>query len=154
LSTFPKQINDAVVRNLRRVSHVNLSVNFKNKQYCGCCQLKYFPLLYSKCQSSIIVYLPIGQTISRADHKTSKNKQKTEYMIVGSRQWLCNIIQCVPQKSTLYRKYPIVIRVLFFGTHSRWSKKWTGSTIKRVIKTLDIIIQNVPKNQTIEITYC
>jgi hypothetical protein len=26
-------------------------------------------------------------------------------------------IQCVPQKSTLYRKYPIVIRVLFFGTH-------------------------------------
>jgi hypothetical protein len=26
-------------------------------------------------------------------------------------------IQCVPKKSTLYRNYPIVIRVLFFGTH-------------------------------------
>jgi hypothetical protein len=88
LSTFTKQINDAVVRNLRRVSHVNLLVNFKNKQYCGCCQLKCFPLLYSKCQSSIIVYLPIplGKLYHAPIHKTSKNKHKTEYMIVGSRQ--------------------------------------------------------------------
>ena len=92
LSTFTKQINDAVVRNLRRVSHVNLLVNFKNKQYCGCCQLRYFPLLYSKCQSSIIVYLPIplplalGKLYHTPIHKTSKNKHKTEYMIVGSRQ--------------------------------------------------------------------
>ena len=38
LSTFAKQINDAVVCNLRRVSYVNLLLNFKNKQYSGCCQ--------------------------------------------------------------------------------------------------------------------
>ena len=37
--------------------------------------------------------------------------------------------QCVPKKSTLYRNYPIVIRVLFFGTHCTvcLKKKWTLS---------------------------
>jgi hypothetical protein len=86
-----------VVRNLRRVSHVNLLVNFKTKQYCGCCLLKYFLLLHmSKCQDSrfnyCILACPLGKPYHAPIHKTSKNKQKTEYMIVGSRQWLCNII--------------------------------------------------------------
>jgi Na+/melibiose symporter-like transporter len=85
LSTFTKQINDAVVRNLRRVSHINLLVNFKNKQYCGCCQLKYFPLLYSKCQSSIIVYLPIGQIISRTDPQNiTSRKLSTRLLALDS----------------------------------------------------------------------
>jgi hypothetical protein len=154
LSTFPKQINDAVVRNLRRVIHVNLLVNFKNNQYCGCCQLKYLPLLpYSKCQSSIIVYLPIGHW---ANHITRRPQLKRQKISRKLSTWLLALDSdyVILYSASQYRKYPIVIRVLFFGTHSRWSKNWTGSTIKRVIKTLDIIIQNVPKNQTIEITYC
>ena len=77
LSTFAKQINDAVVRNLRRVSHVNLLLNFKNKQYSGCCQLKYLPLLYmSKCQSSIIAYLQYFNYCILANHITRRSTKR------------------------------------------------------------------------------
>ena len=77
LSTFAKQINDAVGRNLRRVSHVNLLFNFKNRQYSGCCQLKYFPLLYmSKCRSSIIAYLQYFNYCILANHITPRSTKR------------------------------------------------------------------------------
>ena len=42
-------------------------------------------------------------------------------------------IQCVPQKSTLYRKYPIVIRVLFWGDtlYSVYKKKYSLSNLNQ-----------------------
>jgi hypothetical protein len=97
LSTFAKQINDTVVRNLRRVSHVNLLLNFKNKQTVVAVSWNIF-LVYEKVSKFNYCILAIFQLLHTCKpyhapiHKTSKNKQKTEYMIVGSRQWLCNII--------------------------------------------------------------
>jgi hypothetical protein len=76
LSTFTKQINDPVVRNLRRVSHVNLLVNFKNKQYCGCCQLIYFPLLHmSKCQDSRFNYCILALWANHITCRSSKRQK-------------------------------------------------------------------------------
>jgi hypothetical protein len=46
----------------------------------------------SRLKVQLLYTCPLGKPYHVPIHKTSKNKQKTEYMIVGSRQWLCNMI--------------------------------------------------------------